>query len=87
MGFNFIRMPTNKIANPLRKTNFTRQCLAFHKRAVMYRARPIESTRVTQRADKSYRWYAFYEAEHGGVRRYDGGVVEVDCNENTTLYT
>jgi hypothetical protein len=31
----------------------------------------------TQRADRSYRWYAYYEAEHAAVRRYDTGVVKV----------
>ncbi|HEV2530951.1 phage capsid protein [Phenylobacterium sp.] len=91
MGFNFVRLASNKISNPLPKyqgagagSATTRQCLAFHKRALLYRGRPIIQTRITQRADKAYRWYAYYESEHGAVRRYDGGVWEVDCAENTT---
>lgn len=91
MGFNFVRLPSNANANPLPKYQgtgsnnaSTRKCLAFHRRALLYRGRPIINTRITQRADKSYRWYAYYEGEHGAVRRYDGGVWEVDCNENGT---
>jgi hypothetical protein len=87
MGFDFIRLPSNSNANPLRKTSFTRKCLAWHTRAVVYKGRPIVTTRVTERADKSFRWYAYYEAEHGAVRRYDGGVWEVDCQEATVLFS
>lgn len=83
MGFNFIRLPANAKFNPLAKTGYTRKCMAWHKRALVYRGRPIISTRVTQREDKAFRWYAFYEAEHGAVRRYDEGVWEVDCSEAT----
>lgn len=80
MGFNFVRMPANANFNPLVKTGYTRKCLAWHKRALVYRGRPIINSEVVKRADKSFRWYAYYEAEHGAVRRYDGGVVEVDCS-------
>lgn len=86
MGFHFIRLSSNAVFNPLTKTSYTRKCLAWHKRAVVYRARPIINTRVTERSDKSFRWYAYYEADHGCVRRYDGGVWEVDCDETTTGY-
>jgi hypothetical protein len=84
MGFNFIRLPTNAKFNPLRKSSFTRKCVAWNKRAVIYRGRPIITSEITKRADKSFRWYAYYEAEHAAFRRYDEGVWEVDCNENTT---
>lgn len=83
MGFNFIRMPANAKFNPLPKTSYTRTCLAWHKRAVMYRARPILKTRITEREDKSFRWYAYYESEHGCFRRYDSGVWAVNCDEQT----
>ncbi len=84
MGFNFKRLPSNAKFNPLRKTSYTRKCMAWHRKAVVYRGRPIENTQISKRADKSYRWYSYYEAEHGCVRRYDDAVYEVDCAEVTT---
>ena len=45
------------------------------KRAIIYRGRTIIPEEVVKRADKSFRWYAYYEFNHGCVRRYDGGVV------------
>ncbi len=84
MGFHFHRMSSNAQFNPLPKTSYTRKCLAWTKPAVLYRARPIINVEVSKRPDKSFRWYAFYEFNHGAVRRYDGGVVEVDCSEATT---
>ena len=86
-GFNFIRLPTAPAYNPLPKVNYTRKTYAWIKQAVSYRGRTIENTQVARRADKSFRWYAYYESEHGAVRRYDGGVYEVDCDERTQSYT
>lgn len=88
MGFNFHRLPANLQFNPIAKSSQTRKCLAWHKRAVVYRGRSVISTEVTKRADKAFRWYAFYEFNHGAVRRYDGGVIEVDCSTlDTTAFT
>lgn len=84
LGFRFHRLPANAVANPIAKSSYTRKCMAWHKRAILYRARPIITAQVTRRADRSFRWYAYYEFEHGAVRRYDGGVWEVDCSETTT---
>jgi len=82
VGFNFIRMPRTGIsAIPKAAGSYIRKCIAFHKRAIVYRARPIVDTHVAPRADKEFNWYAFYKAEHGAVRRYDAGVWEVDCGE------
>lgn len=94
MGFRFIRMPTSAVSNPLPKgtaaglsTNYTRACIAYHPRAIMYRARPIINAHIVQRPDKSFRWYAYYEADHAALRRYDGGVWQVNCDERTTGFT
>jgi hypothetical protein len=87
MGFNFKRLPANAKANPLPKASYTRSCIAYHKRAILYRARPIIQTEIAKRGDKAFRWYAYYEAEHGAVRRYDTGVWQVNCDEATTSYT
>lgn len=86
MGFNFIRMPSNAQSNPIPKNTYTRSCVAWHRRALIYRGRPIINTEVVKRADKSFRWYAYYEGDHGAVRRYDGGVQIVNCDEATTAF-
>ena len=52
-----------------------------------HNALPNLFSRVAQRADYSYRWQAFYEADQAAVRRYDNGVVEVDCDETTNIAT
>ena len=80
MGFNFHRLPANAAFNPIPKTGYVRRCPAWVKSAIMYRGRTIIPEEVVKRADKSFRWYAYYEFNHGCVRRYDGGVVEVQCS-------
>jgi hypothetical protein len=88
MGFHFHRMSCNATFNPIPKVGYTRQCPAWIKRAVVYRGRTIIPEEVVKRADKSFRWYAYYEFNHGCVRRYDSGVVEVDCScADQTPYT
>ena len=80
LGFHFHRLPANATFNPIPKAGYTRKCPAWIKRAVLYRGRTIIPEEVVKRADKSFRWYAYYEFNHGCVRRYDGGVIEVDCS-------
>jgi hypothetical protein len=74
-GFNFIRSERLPVASNIRS------CFAWVKGAMQYKERPIENARITQRADRSYRWYAYYEVERGALRRYDNGVVQVNCSE------
>jgi hypothetical protein len=80
LGFTFHRLAMSATFNPIPKTGYTRKCPAWIKRAIVYRGRTIIPEEVVKRADKSFRWYAYYEFNHGCVRRYDGGVVEVDCS-------
>ena len=80
MGFHFHRMPMTTAFNPIPKVGYVRQCPAWAKSAILYRGRTIIPEEVVKRADKSFRWYAYYEFNHGALRRYDGGVVRVDCS-------
>lgn len=75
MGFNFIRTERLPVAANIR------DCAAWIKPAVQYRERPIENAKIVQRADRSFRWYAYYEVERGSLRRYDTGVIKVQCSE------
>lgn len=75
LGFNFVR------SERLPKASGIRSCAAWVKPAIMYNERPIENAWIDRRKDKSGRWYAYYEVERGGLRRYDEGVIKVQCAE------
>lgn len=74
-GFTFIN------SLKLTKTGNNRRCFGFIKKAVQFKARTIQKAWIRPRDDKSGRMYAYYETEHGALRRYDKGVVAVDCKE------
>lgn len=74
-GFRFVR------SELLPKASSVRRCYAFVRKAIHFKVRPITNPKLDQRADLSYRWQAYYECEHGGLRRYDKGVVAIDCAE------
>lgn len=74
-GFTFIRTEL------LPKAAGIRRCYGFVRKAIHFKNRPIQNAWIDRRKDKSGRWYAYYETEHGALRRYDKGVVAVDCAE------
>jgi hypothetical protein len=75
MNFKWVRSERLPVASSVRS------CIAWVKQAVVYKERPIQNAWIDRRKDKSGRWYAYYEVERGGLRRYDTGVVEVLCTE------
>lgn len=75
-GFTFVR------SELLPKASSVRRCYAWVKKAIHFKNRPIMNAKIDQRADLSYRWQAYYETEHGALRRYDKGVVAIDCAES-----
>jgi hypothetical protein len=46
---------------------------------IAYKERPLTTTRIVERADKRFRWYAYYEAQDSVLRRQDGAVAEILC--------
>ena len=84
MGFKFhwlksTRVPSAGAGND--GLSALRQNVAWIKDALVYRGRPITDARIRIRPDRSDTPQAFYKTEHGGCRRYDTAVVEVDCYE------
>ncbi|TCS14548.1 phage capsid protein [Caulobacter sp. BK020] len=73
-GFRFVRTERMPVASSITK------CGAWIKSAIEYKAREIITATITQRSDKSFRWYAYYETEHAVARRYDNAVVQVLCS-------
>lgn len=76
MGFKIIR--TEKLTL---NGGGERQCVAWIKRAMVYKGRAITNASIRIRHDRDDTPQAFFKAEHGAVRRYDTGVVEIDCAE------
>jgi hypothetical protein len=79
MGFKFVWFASKHIA---RTSTNRRRNIAYIKRAGVYRARPLVggpngNVKIAERADKQFNWYAYYKSEHGFMRRFDSGVVEV----------
>lgn len=74
LGFKFVRTERMPVSSNITK------CGAWIKSAIEYKAREIITAKITQREDKSFRWYAYYETEHAVARRYDNAVVQVLCD-------
>lgn len=83
LGFNFIQMPRKRFLTSAGhdSAQSIRRIPAWIKPAVIYKARPITNASIRIRTDKSDTPQAFYKAEQGAMRRYDQGVVEIDCYE------
>lgn len=50
----------------------------WFKSAMLYKERPLVTTRVTERADYKYRWHAYYEAQDACMRREDAAVCWIE---------
>jgi hypothetical protein len=50
---------------------------AWLKEQVLYRERMLVGSKIVQREDKMFRWYAYHEWQTSGLRRQDGGVVHI----------
>jgi len=46
--------------------------------AIKYKERPLKETRVTERADMSYNWHAYYQAQDAVMRREDNAVAWIE---------
>ena len=75
MGFTFVEY------EDLPTVGGVRSNIAFRRKALMYRGKPLTKSRISERADRSYNWYAYYKGMHGSARRYDEAVIEVLVNE------
>jgi hypothetical protein len=82
-GFNIIRLASRYMFTQASLTTAgktSRRCMAWVKPAICYRGRPITDATITRRSDKSNTPQAFYKASHAFVRRYDTGVVDIECD-------
>jgi hypothetical protein len=78
MGFDFIR--TQRLA--LNATTDIRTCFAFARSGLLLAVNKDITTRVTERADKRFSWYAYASMMCGATRMEEEKVVEVPCDES-----
>ena len=57
----------------------TRACYAFVQDAALLEINPDMTTKVSERADKSFNYYAYMKAEFGAVRMEEEKVIVVPC--------
>ena len=57
----------------------TRMCYAFVKDAVLLEINPDITTKIDERADKSFNWYAYMKMELGAVRVEEEKVIAIAC--------
>lgn len=76
IGIDFVKVNRNRIL--LNGSGYGRIPL-WYPDQIAYKERPLVTTRIVERADKRFRWYAYYEAQDSVLRRQDGAVVEILC--------
>jgi hypothetical protein len=78
MGFKFVR--TQRLV--LDSTTDVRSCFCFVKDGIKLGIGADMVSRVAERADKSFNWYAYAKMTLGGTRMEEVKVVEVACDES-----
>lgn len=78
MGFEFIR--TQLLS--LNATTDVRTCFAFAMSGIKLGIWRDITSRITERADKKFNWYAYYKMNIGATRMDEDKVVQVLCDES-----
>ena len=63
-------------------TSYTRLVIATVPGSTLFEVKPEIITKVSERGDKSYRWYAYMEMGFGAVRMEEEKVIAIPCSEN-----
>jgi len=59
----------------------TRCCYAMIQDAVLFEVNPDMTTKISERADKSFNYYAYMKAEFGAVRMEEEKVIAIPCQQ------
>ena len=57
----------------------TRACYAMIQDAALFEVNPDMTTKISERADKSFNYYAYMKAEFGAVRMEEEKVIAIAC--------
>jgi hypothetical protein len=63
-------------------TTDIRACIATVQDSTLFEVKPDILTRVTERADKSFRWYTYIEMGLGAVRMEEEKVIAIPCDQS-----
>lgn len=63
-------------------TTDVRACIATVQDAILFEVKPEIITKVSERADKAYRWYAYMEMGFGAVRMEEEKVIAIPCDQS-----
>lgn len=80
LGFKILRIPRKRLLLKSGTTDI-RRIPFWIKPAIIYNGRQITDASIRIRNDKSDTPQAFYKAQHGALRRYDLGFVDVESKE------
>jgi len=59
----------------------TRACYAMIQDAALFEVNPDMTTKISERADKSFNYYAYMKAEFGAVRMEEEKVIAIACKQ------
>lgn len=86
MGFRFIRVKQSAFAKAgLDLTGEANgwRIPVWYKSAIHHKERPLNGTKIWMRAEKKFRWWAWYETQDSCVREYDEAVAEIAVTRDT----
>lgn len=78
MGFQFVRTELLSLAT----STDIRTCFAFIKSGIGLCVNDDVKTKISERADKSYNWYAYMQMSMGAARLEEEKVVEIPCDQS-----
>lgn len=78
MGFRFLRTELLTLSS----TTDIRTCFAFVKSGLGLCINEDVKTKISERADKNYNWYAYMEMSMGATRLEEEKVVEIPCDQS-----
>lgn len=77
MGVTFVKVDPGTL--PLVPGQTTRHYTAlYYPHYMIYKDRPLKETRIVERADRNFNWYAFYKAQDFVLRKQDTAFVWID---------
>lgn len=83
-GFNVLDTDINTTLGSWTDTDSTdiRACFAFVKDALLLEINPDITTKITERADKGFNWYAYLKMDLGAVRMEEEKVIAIPCDQS-----
>lgn len=80
LGFKFVKVASGLLPKASSSTRFW--VPVYYRSALMYKERPLVggpgNVRISERNDRSYAWQAYWQSQHGVLRREDAAVCHIE---------